>query len=169
VVVPGRRGELSEREATALAAASLHDVLDCTERAAVPLAIEPVREVDFANTLDGALDLVELVDHPRLGVLPDVFHVWDDPGIDDALERAGSRILGVHIADQTINGGDPKRVPPGSGSLPLEEFVASVDRTGYRGTYDIELFAWGATEAQAGVLLGDCASGMRRLLATIGR
>jgi sugar phosphate isomerase/epimerase len=164
LVVPGRLGELSEREAFAVSAAALAEVLERTEDAAVPLAIEPVRDLDFVETLDGALDLADAVDHPRLGVFPDVFHLWRDPGLEDALARAGERILGVHVADGSGGDGDATRLPPGEGALPLEEFVAWIDATGYAGTYDVELFTMGANAAAAGAVLERCASGMRELL-----
>lgn len=166
VVVPGRRGELSARAALDVSAEALSVVLDRTQDAGVPLAIEPVREVDFAATLDDALDLVDLVDHARLGVFPDVFHLWSDAGLEDALARAGTRILGVQIADGRLDGGTT-RLPPGEGELPLEEFVAGIDAAGYDGTYDVELFTMGATAAEAGDLLERCAVGMRELLAGI--
>jgi sugar phosphate isomerase/epimerase len=167
VVVPGRRGELSERAAVDLSASALSEVLDRTEDAAVPLAIEPVREVDFAATLDAALDLVDIVGHSRLGVFPDVFHLWRDPGLEDVLARAGTRILGVHLADGSGADGDATRLPPGEGALPLDEFVAWVDATGYDGTYDVELFTMGATPAEAASVLERCALGMRELLAAV--
>ncbi len=167
VVVPGRRGELSEREAIDVSAAALAEVLERTEDAAVPLAIEPVRDLDFASTLDAALDLADVVDDPRLGVFPDVFHLWQDPGLEDALARAGTRILGVHIADGSAVEGDASRLPPGEGALPLEEFVAWVEATGYRGTYDVELFTMGKAAAEAANLLERCDAGMRKLLAAV--
>jgi sugar phosphate isomerase/epimerase len=168
VVVPGRRGELSEREAFHVSAAALAEVLERTEDAAVPLAIEPVQNLGFAETLDAALDLTDVVDHPRLGVFPDVFHLWRDPGLEEALARAGDRILGVHLADGSGVDGDATRLPPGDGALPLEQFVAWVEATGYCETYDVELFTMGASAAEAATVLERCATGMRELVAAAG-
>lgn len=165
VVVPGRLGELSERVATELSVRALYEVLEETEDAGVPLAIEPVREVDFVSTLDAALDLVDAVGHPHLGVFPDVFHLWNDPGLEEALARASGRILGAHIADAAATDGHSARIPPGEGDLPLGRFVAAVEATGYAGTYDVELFAMGATPTEAGHLLERSAVGMSELLA----
>lgn len=165
VVVPGRRGDLSEREAFDMSVATLNEVLERTDETDTPLAIEPVREVDFVQTLDAALDLADAVDDPRLGVFPDVFHLWRDPGLEDALLRAGPRILGVHIADGSGADGDEMRLPPGEGALPLEEFVTRVADAGYAGTYDVELFAFGRTSTEAEDILARCAAGMRSLLA----
>ena len=89
-----------------------------------------------------------------------MFHLWRDPGLEEALARAGTRILGVHLADSS----GTTRLPPGEGSLPLEDFVSWVDATGYDGTYDVELFTMGASAAEAADVLERCAAGMRELL-----
>ena len=164
VVVPGRLNGLSPGRAQSIAAVALSEVL---ERApATHLAIEPVKEVDFATTLDEALDLVELVDHPRLGVFPDGFQLWRDAGVVDSIARAAGRILGIHLADGTGAEGDRTRLPPGEGNLPLGAFVDAVEATGYAGTYDVELFSMGSTREEAGALLDRCAAGLRGLLPT---
>lgn len=162
VVIPGRLNGLTPVRATDITAASLADVLEATE--GVPLAIEPVHEVDFVTTLGSALDLADLVDHPRLGVYPDAFHLWRDPGIAEALERAGDRILGVHVADGTGAEGDRTRLPPGEGVLPLHDFVAAVEAAGYAKTYDVELFAMGCSSDEARSLLERSLAGMRELV-----
>ena len=51
VMIPGRLNGLSPARATEFAAKALTEVVD--SYGDVPLAIEPVTEVDFANTLDG--------------------------------------------------------------------------------------------------------------------
>jgi sugar phosphate isomerase/epimerase len=163
VVIPGRLNGLTRERATRLAAASLEEVLERSDGA--PLAIEPVQEVDFVATLAEALDLVELVGHERLGVFPDVFHLWREPGLADLLARAGDRILGVHLADGSGVEGDRTRVPPGEGALPLGEFVAAVEAAGYDGTYDVELFSMDRTPADAGEILARCAAGLHGVLA----
>jgi sugar phosphate isomerase/epimerase len=163
VVIPGRLNGLTRERATRLAAASLEEVLERSER--VPLAIEPVQEVDFVTTLHEALDLADLVGDPRLGVFPDVFHLWREPGLADSLSRAGDRIHGVHLADGSGVDGDRTRLPPGEGTLPLGEFVAAVDAAGYEGTYDVELFSMDRTPLEAGDVLARCAAGLHGVLA----
>lgn len=162
LIIPGRLNGLSPARASNLAAEALAEVAE--SGGGVPLAIEPVTEVDFANTLEGALDLVDLVDHPLLGVYPDVFHLWHDPGLADAMARAAGRILGVHLADGTGIEGDRTRLPPGEGVLPLAEFVDAVEATGYEGTYDLELLSMGVTSTEAGSLLERSLEGLRGLV-----
>ena len=162
VIIPGRLNGLSPARATDLAAQALEEVLESSGD--VPLALEPVKEVDFATTLDGALDLVDLVDHPLLGVYPDSFHLWRDPGLAEATARAAGRILGVHLADSTGIDGDRTRLPPGEGVIPLAEFVGAVEAAGYTGTYDLELFSMGFAPAEVESLLDRSLEGMRSLV-----
>ena len=60
-------------------------------RAGVRLALEPVIDwqSDFLNTLGQALDIVDVVDQPDLGVYPDTWHLWETGTYDEDMERAG--------------------------------------------------------------------------------
>jgi sugar phosphate isomerase/epimerase len=127
----------------AIAARSLTEVFerrpDCTLR----LGIEPVIDwqSDYMNSIDRALELIELVDHPRLGVFVDNFHLWhntdwDSSSVLEQIERAGSRIVGVHVNDGVRGSND--RYVPGDGQMPVAEFVAAIEATGYAGSYDVE-------------------------------
>ena len=115
----------------------------CGPNSDIRLGIEPVItwQSDYMNSIDRALELIELVDHPKLGVYPDNFHLWHNAEWDSApvleqIERAGSRIVGVHVNDGVR--GSEDRYVPGEGEMPVAEFVAAVEATGYRGFYDVE-------------------------------
>ena len=164
VVIPGRLNGLPQQRAFELAVASLTELLERTEASGVRLAVEPVTEVDFCATLSEALALVDAVNHPRLGVFPDSFHLLRDPGILADLERAGDRIFGVHLADGSGEAGDRRRVPPGEGALPLVEFVRAIDAAGYTGSYDVELFGIGLSGADVSDLLSRSLAGLATLL-----
>lgn len=164
VVAPGNLNGHSRSRALDITASALTEVLSRSEGSTVALAIEPIKEADFIRTLDHALDLVERIDHPRIGVYPDSFQLWRDPGLAEAIERAAHRVLGVHIAD---DGGDvtPTRLPPGEGVVPLVEFVRAVDRTGYDGTYDVELFTFSSSATETYSVLTRCITGITTVLA----
>ena len=159
VVVPGRLNGLSRGRALDLSAAAITVALERSDGSTVSLAIEPVKEVDFVTTLDDALDLADLVDHDRVGVLPDSFHVLRDPSSPEAIERAAGRILAVHLAD-AAGDGTWTRLPPGEGRLALADFVARIEATGYRGTYDVEMISTSATSEDAHDLLKRCSNGI---------
>jgi sugar phosphate isomerase/epimerase len=139
VVAPGRRNGRSYEETRDFAARALSEVLDRTTQPDMRLALEPIIswQSDYLNTLGEALELAELVDHPKLGVYPDSFHLWRTGTMLEDVERAGPRIFGVHLND-AVEGDDHANRLPGEGELPLVEIVRAIEATGYRGTYDNE-------------------------------
>ena len=143
IIAPGRLEGRSVDQAHAISARSLTEVLELRPDSDVLLGIEPVIEwqSDYMSSIDRALELIELVDHPKLGVYPDNFHLWHNAGwnaaaVIEQIERAGSRIVGVHVNDGVRASED--RYVPGEGEMPVAEFVAAVEATGYRGSYDVE-------------------------------
>jgi sugar phosphate isomerase/epimerase len=167
VIIPGRLNGLRAEQAMDTAVNGLTELIERTDGNPVPLAIEPVKEVDFVTTLDAALDLVDRVGHPRVGVYVDLFQLWRDAGLVEAIARSEGRIAGVHVADSAGLEGDTSRLPPGEGVIPLHELMAAVEAAGYRGSYDVELFTMTETPQAAGELLERSAVGMRELIGSI--
>lgn len=141
VVAPGRRNGRTYEDTRDLAAGALSEVLARTSTG-VRLALEPIIawQSDYLNTLGEALELAELVDHPRLGVYVDTFHLCRTGTLFEDIERAGDRIFGVHLND-AVEGDDHANRLPGEGELPLVDVVRAVEATGYAGTYDNEFMA----------------------------
>lgn len=138
VVAPGRREGRSYEETRDFCAAALTRVFEGAPND-VKLALEPIVpwQSDYLNTLAEAIELMELVDHPNLGVFPDTFHLWRTGTMLEDIERAGDRILGVHLNDARPD--EHFNCLPGDGDLPLVEIVRAIEATGYTGTYDNEL------------------------------
>jgi sugar phosphate isomerase/epimerase len=139
VIAPGRRNGRSYEDTRDFAARALTEVFERASNPHIRLAVEPIIswQSDYLNTLGEALDLVALVDHPNLGVYPDTFHLWRTGTLLDDIERAGSRIFGVHLNDAVESDDHANRLP-GGGELPLAEIVRAIEATGYTGTYDNE-------------------------------
>jgi sugar phosphate isomerase/epimerase len=139
VIAPGRRNGRSYEETRDFAARALTEVLERTAHPDVRLALEPIIawQSDYLNTLGEALELTELVDHPNLGVYPDTFHLWRTGTLLEDVERAGTRIFGVHLNDAVERDDHANRLP-GEGEIPLAEIVRAIEATGYEGTYDNE-------------------------------
>jgi sugar phosphate isomerase/epimerase len=140
IVAPGRRDGRSYAETRDIAARALTEVFERTTKPDVRVAVEPIVEwqSDYLNTLGEALELVELVGHPQLGVYPDTFHLWRTGTLLEDVERAGDRIFGVHVNDWDPGDDHANRLP-GDGVIPLVEVVRAIEATGYAGTYDNEL------------------------------
>jgi sugar phosphate isomerase/epimerase len=139
IVAPGCREGRSRDETQAFVAQALTEVLERTTQGHVRLALEPVVpwQRDYMNTLGEALDLVEVVDHPNLGVYPDTYHLWRTGSMLEDIERAAGRIFGVHLNDWAPRD-EESRPLPGQGVIPLVEVVRAIEATGYRGMYDNE-------------------------------
>jgi sugar phosphate isomerase/epimerase len=171
IVAPGRREGRSGEDTQTFVARALTRVFERTTQPGVRLALEPVVpwQRDYMNTLGEALDLVELVDHPNLGVYPDTYHLWRTGSMLEDIERAGDRIFGVHLNDWDPDD-EVSRPLPGHGVIPLVHVVRAIDATGYSGMYDNE-FCYHrsliATEPELygpTVVPGRCARAMRELL-----
>jgi D-psicose/D-tagatose/L-ribulose 3-epimerase len=100
------------------------------------LAVEPLNryETSLFNTVEQALELVELVDSPACGVLLDTYHLnieEKDPAA--AAKAAGDRIAHVHAC-----GTD--RGAPGADSFAWPAFRDALREAGYAGALCIESF-----------------------------
>ncbi|MFE9394620.1 sugar phosphate isomerase/epimerase family protein [Streptomyces flavidovirens] len=114
----------------------------------VRLAIEPLHPM-FASdrcvvsTLDQALDLAERFPCDRVGVVVDTYHLWWDDRIADGIARAGDRIAAFQLADWITPlpaGVLLGRGQLGDGAVDFRRFRELVDRAGYAGPIEVEIF-----------------------------
>ena len=115
--------------------------------AGVPVAIEPLHPMTAAdracvNTLEHALDLCDSLGD-GIGVAVDVYHVWWDPKLESQIARAGSRILGFHVCDWLVPTVDLvwDRGMMGDGIIDIPRIRGWVEKAGYRGFNEIEIFS----------------------------
>lgn len=115
--------------------------------ARVPLAIEPLHPMYAAdracvNTLGQALDLCDRLGE-GIGVAVDAYHVWWDPDLARQIARAGRRILAYHICDWLVPTTDLllDRGMMGDGVIDLPRLRAMVERAGYKGHQEVEIFS----------------------------
>ena len=127
-------------------------ILPHAKRCDVPIAIEPLHPMYAAdracvNTLSQALDLCDALDPKKtgaLGVAVDVYHVWWDPQLEAQIRRAGAkRLLAYHICDWLVPTSDLllDRGMMGDGVIDLKRIRAWVERAGYRGFHEVEIFS----------------------------
>jgi sugar phosphate isomerase/epimerase len=112
----------------------------------VVLAVEPFHPMFAAERsaivrLDQAVDLVTKLDHPNLGIAVDTYHVWWDPDLPQALQRAVTKTVSVHVADwlvptQSLLQG---RGLPGDGIIDLDNILEVLTRGGYKGPVEVEV------------------------------
>ncbi|WP_306324653.1 sugar phosphate isomerase/epimerase family protein [Streptomyces venezuelae] len=116
----------------------------------IRLAIEPLHPMYAADrcavsTLDQALTIAEHFPADQVGVVVDTYHLWWDDRAPAAVERAGAagRVHSFQLADWTtplpagvLNG----RGQLGDGAIDLRAWTALLDKAGWTGLVEVELF-----------------------------
>lgn len=127
--------EGSREQAEDLFREGLARVLPEAERRGVDLVIEPVNryEINFLNSVDEAAAFAATVGSPRIGVMPDVFHMnIEDDSIEKSLVRNRAWIKYVHLADSN-------RYYPGCGHLDFPGIFRALGEAGYNGWCSVEI------------------------------
>lgn len=124
------------RTRNAVAAEGLSLAGPLAASAGVRLGLEPLNryENNFLNTVDQAIEIVDAVDHPAIGVHLDLFHANIEEGdLRKTIDRAGPRLVHCHAVDSN-------RAAPGSGHLPWAAVAGGLADIGYDGALVIETF-----------------------------
>jgi D-psicose/D-tagatose/L-ribulose 3-epimerase len=103
----------------------------------VTLGVETLNrfETSFLNTTAQAIELIERVDHPSVGLALDVFHLGiEEKHVGDALRAAGRRLVHLQVAEND-------RGTPGTGSLPWRDIAKALQEIEYTGRVVIETFS----------------------------
>jgi sugar phosphate isomerase/epimerase len=142
----GPAGERSDEEARATLAEGLRALADESERLGIPVGLEPMSTFEQEDwTLVTTLgDAAALVDESGadVGLVFDTWHLWDSPALEDDIARYGDRFVAVQVNDwsrSTRSWCD--RVLPGDGVIDLAPILDAVERTGWTGCYDLEVFS----------------------------
>ena len=117
------------------------------QAAGVRLGLEPLHPMTCADrsvlsTIDQALDLATAAGY-GVGLALDVYHVWWDPDLPAALERAKGHIHGFHVCDWLVPTNDTvfDRGMMGEGVIDIPSIHAALDRTGYDGLIEVEILS----------------------------
>ncbi len=127
----------SERSATTdRLVAALMPLAGAAAAQEVTIALEPLNrfETSLINTVDQALEVVEAVDSPGLGIALDTFHMnieEKDPAT--AIRKAGQRLAHLQVC-----GND--RGAPGNDHIDWPSIAAAIADADYRGPICIESF-----------------------------
>jgi sugar phosphate isomerase/epimerase len=129
------------------------ELLEYARPAGMTLAIEPLHPMYAAdracvNTLAHANDLCDELG-AGLGIAVDAYHVWWDPQLARGISRAGDatppRLAAYHICDWLVPTTDLllDRGMMGDGVIDLKLLRSWMERAGYRGMHEVEIFSAG--------------------------
>ena len=128
---------VSSDQAHATALANLHSAVPLVNEAGITLLVEAINNIDmpgyWASTVARAAELVAAVDDPGVRLQLDQYHAamaGEDPL--ECLRTHFPLVAHVQIADV------PGRHEPGTGSMPIADFLRELDVLGYAGFVGLE-------------------------------
>lgn len=147
VIVSGPANGQTLVDARAMVLDGLLEVLPDAEKAGVVLGIEPLHPMYAAErsvvvSLKQANDIADRLRSPCAGVVVDAYHVWWDPEVMNEIERARGKIVGFHISDWPVPlpGILMGRAMMGDGVIDLRQLREAVEKAGYDGPIEVEIF-----------------------------
>lgn len=159
----------------ALAAEQLRLLADRAAAHGVRVAYEALAWGRHVGDYRHAWRIVELADHPALGVCLDSFHILSrgsDPGGIAGIPA--EKIFFLQLADaprlsmDVLRWSRHHRCFPGQGGLDVAGLVGEVLRTGYRGPLSLEVFNDVFRQADAGRIARDAMRSLIALEETVG-
>jgi sugar phosphate isomerase/epimerase len=140
----GARGGYAESKARRLVTEGLKRIAEVAGHMEVPLGLEPIHVSERENlslitSIPEALDLLDEADLPQVGIMVDLWHLWDTPTIEQDLRDHVDRITGVHVSDWFADARDGRALP-GEGVSRTRELVALLSESGWQGSLDVEIF-----------------------------
>ena len=140
----GPAGGREPAEARALVVEGLRRVAAAAADAGIRLGLEPIHtsqreQLTLVTTIPEALELLDEAAVPEVGIMVDLWHLWDTPNIDLHLRSSVARITGVHVADWYADG-RAERALPGHGVGRIPELIGTLRDAGWSGACDVEIF-----------------------------
>jgi len=120
---------------------------EAADSARVRVGLEPYQCVDgepwtIVNSIAEAVDLLEEAETPQVGITFDVWHLWNSPTLYDDIAAHAGRFTAVHVSDyREPTRGWADRVLPGDGVADVPGILAALERAGWRGPLDLEIFS----------------------------
>src|SRR5487761_123701 len=115
-----------------------------------PFQAEGTESWSILNTLGDVAAVIEEIGSPALGIQFDVWHLWNTPELFEEIEQHAPLIAGVHVNDwREPTRGWADRVLPGDGVAGVPAILGALDRAGWDGFYDIEVFSDNGTFGSA--------------------
>jgi sugar phosphate isomerase/epimerase len=107
-----------------------------------PFQREGIEHWSIVNTLGEAAALIDEVGSDAIGIQFDVWHLWNTPQLFDEIDEHAHRFVGVHVNDwRDPTRGWVDRALPGDGIADVPAILGALDRAGWDGYYDLEIFS----------------------------
>lgn len=150
-VVTGSASGYALADARKIVIESLREATRLAVELGTRLALETNRnhliDFSFLRSIPETMDFLDEIGDPGIGLCYDFYHLWDQDNILEDTERVASRIFGVQHNDWREPRCAADRLITGDGSMDIPAMLGALDRGGYTGWYDFEIFSddgrWG--------------------------
>jgi len=147
VLVCGAAPDRDISAARAMVADGIAAIAPYAAERGVRLGIEPLHpafaaERSCITTMREARLISEQFAAANVGVVVDVYHVWWDPERAEEIARLGERIAGYHVNDWLVPVKNVlmNRGMMGDGVIELRRIRGEIERAGYMGPIEVEIF-----------------------------
>jgi sugar phosphate isomerase/epimerase len=147
VLVVGASAAVPLPDARRMVEDGLAALVPYARKCGVRLGLEPLHPMYAANrcvlnTIDQALEMASPYSPTEVGLILDTFHIWWDPDVFPQIARVQGRIFGFHVSDWLVPLPDMLlgRGVMGDGVIDNRTLREAVDRAGYRGVIEVEIF-----------------------------
>jgi sugar phosphate isomerase/epimerase len=147
VLVVGGGAEVGLVDARKMVADGVAALAPYARQHGVKLGLEPLHPMYAAErsvlvTIGQALELASAYAPHEVGVVLDVFHIWWDPQVFPMIAQSQGRIYGFHVSDWLVPLPDLLlgRGMMGDGIIDNRTLRLAVDRAGYDGPIEVEIF-----------------------------
>ena len=147
MLVVGGGAEVGLGEARKMVADGVAALAPYARQHGVKLGLEPLHPMYAAErsvlvTIGQALELASAFAPQEVGLVLDVFHIWWDPQVLALIEQCRGRIYGFHVNDWLVPLPDLLlgRGMMGNGVIDNRMLRQAVDRAGYDGPIEVEIF-----------------------------
>lgn len=134
VIIGSLRGDGKSNPPRRWLTQNLSDIARYGESQDVNIVFEPLNryESSLVNTVKEALDIIEEIDSPKLGILFDTFHAnIEEISIAKSIEVVSEELMYVHLADSN-------RWAPGYGHIDFQKVFSTLEDVGFDGFCSLE-------------------------------
>jgi sugar phosphate isomerase/epimerase len=152
LAVTGSSSGYDASDARKIAVEALREAATLAVSLGTRLALETNRNLgldySFLRSLPETIEFLDEIGNEGVGLLYDFYHLWDERNIVTDTERFAPRVFGVQYNDWR----EPPRcfadrLLPGDGVMDIPALIGALERGGYKGWYDFEIFSddgrWG--------------------------
>ncbi|MCH8221544.1 MAG: sugar phosphate isomerase/epimerase [Proteobacteria bacterium] len=171
VIVSGARSGHTLNHARRLLVEGLRELTDLAAEHDLMLAIQPMHslfsdEWTFVTSIDETLNILSQCDRRYVGMLFDVYHLWQEPRLIERIPEIVPFVTSVQLNDwreppQPL--GSPRsendRCLLGEGIIPLSEITRAFVEANYHGYFEIEIWSDEVWNADYDQLLHLCRRG----------